>query len=152
VKNVRTSTETYEHTINGLLQKRKEIMEEMAVARERMGLMANDIEAIDRVLARLGYEGILETALQAPRHIIFYRGQLRQWILTQLRERGAATSRQLAERLAAVQCRDKSDRRMMEDLTGRIGKALAHMKNARMVDSTKKETTSEHVWRVPDER
>jgi hypothetical protein len=152
VKNVRTSTETYEHTINGLLQKRKEIMEEMAVARERMGLMANDIEAIDRILARLGHEGILETALPAPRHIIFYRGQLRQWILTQLRERGPATSRQLAERLAAVQMRDKSDRRMMEDLTGRIGKALAHMKNARMVDSTKKETTSEHVWRMLDER
>lgn len=149
---MRTSTETYEHTINGLLQKRKEIMEEMAVARERMGLMANDIEAIDRVLARLGYEGILETALQAPRHIIFYRGQLRQWIVTQLRERGPATSRQLAERLAAVQMRDKSDRRMMEDLTGRIGKALAHMKNARIVDSKKSEHTSEHVWRMPDDQ
>jgi chorismate mutase len=52
-RGMRTSTDTYGHTISSLLQKRKEIMEEMAVARERMGLMANDIEAIDRILSRL---------------------------------------------------------------------------------------------------
>jgi hypothetical protein len=40
---MRTSTETYEHTISGLLQKRAELMQEMAVAHERLGVLTNDI-------------------------------------------------------------------------------------------------------------
>ncbi len=83
---MRTSTETYEHTISGLLQKRREIMEEMAVTRERLGVLANDIEAIDRVLERLGHDGKLEMNPHVPRLVLFYRGQLRQWLLTELRE------------------------------------------------------------------
>ena len=50
---MRTSTESYEHTINGLLQKRAELMEEMAAVHERLGTLTNDIEAIDHVLTRL---------------------------------------------------------------------------------------------------
>ena len=50
---MRTSTESYEHTINGLLQKRAELMEEMAQVHERLGTLTNDIEAIDHVLTRL---------------------------------------------------------------------------------------------------
>ena len=50
---MRNSTETYEHTINGLLQKRAEFMQEMATANERLGVLTNDIQAIDNVLTRL---------------------------------------------------------------------------------------------------
>jgi len=35
---MRQSTETYEHTINGLLQKRNEMMEEIAATRERLAI------------------------------------------------------------------------------------------------------------------
>jgi hypothetical protein len=145
---MRTSTETYEHTINGLLQKRREILEEMATTRERLGLLTNDIEAIDRVLDRLGYVGELAAKPLTPRFILFYRGQLRQWLLTQLRENGPATSRKLAERLMQIQQKDSSDRRLMEDIVSRIGKALRHMQTSRIVVGTQSTKRGENVWRL----
>lgn len=146
------STETYEHAINGLLQKRKEIMEEMASARERLGVLANDVEAIDRVLERLGYNGELEMNPHVPRLVIFYRGQLRQWLLTQLRERGAATARQLAERLLQLQQKDTRDKRLMQDITSRVGKGLRHMQSARLVTAEQKTKRGENTWRLADNK
>ena len=142
------STETYEHTIGGLLQKRQEVMAEMAIARERLGLLTNDIEAIDRILERLGYGGPLDPKPLAPRFVLFYRGQLRQWLLAQLKENGPATSRALAERLVKIQHKDGSDRRLMEDLVSRIGKALRHMQSARLVVGTQSKKRSENLWRI----
>jgi len=149
---MRTSTETYEHAINGLLQKRREIMGEMAVIRERLGVLANDVEAIDRVLERLGHTGMLDAAPQLPRHVIFYRGQLRQWLLTELRECGPATSRVLAERLAQVQRKDSRDKRMMDDLVNRVGRALNHMQAGRLITGTQNSSRGENLWRVPDDK
>lgn len=143
---MRTSTDTYQHAINGLLQKRKEIIDEMAAVRERLGLLANDVEAIDRVLERLGYNGDLEMNPHVPRLVIFYRGQLRQWLLTQLREHGAATARQLAERLVQLQQKDTRDRHLMQDITSRVGKALRHMQSARLVTAAQSKKRSENLW------
>ena len=140
---MRTSTETYEHAINGLLQKRREIMGEMAVTRERLGVLANDVEAIDRVLERLGHRGMLEAAPQLPRHVIFYRGQLRQWLLTQLREHGPATSRALADRLAQFNESDSRDKRLMDDLVSRVGKALNHASRPSRYRHAKQKTERE---------
>jgi chorismate mutase len=145
---MRTSTQTYEHTISGLLQKRREIMEEMAVTRERLGAMANDIEAIDRVLERLGHDTALEERAQAPQNVVFYRGQLRQWLLTQLREHGPATARQLAERLLQLQQKDLNDRRLMADVVTRVGKGLHNMHNARMVAKTQASKRGDNLWRL----
>lgn len=152
LEGMRTSTETFEHAINGLLQKRREIMGEMAVTRERLGVLANDVEAIDRVLERLGHRGMLEAAPVLPRHVIFYRGQLRQWLLTQLREHGPATSRALAERLAEIQRKDTRDKRLMDDLVSRIGKALNHMQGGRLITSTQSKRRSENLWQIEEEK
>lgn len=145
---MRTSTETYEHAISGLLQKRKEIMEEMAVTRERLGLLANDVEAIDRVLERLGHTGELEMNPHVPRLVVFYRGQLRQWLLTKLREHGPATARELAERLVQIQHKDSRDKRLMQDITSRVGKGLRGMQNARLVTAQQKTKRGENTWRL----
>lgn len=142
------STETYEHTINGLLQKRREIMREMAEVRERLGAMANDIEAIDRVLGTLGCDTTGEEQPQRPQHIVFYRGQLRYWLLDQLRENGPATTHQLAARLLQFQKRDLNDRRLMADVVHRVGKGLQNMQTARMVVSTQKTKRGENTWRL----
>jgi hypothetical protein len=144
------STETYEHTINGLLQKRREIMQEMAETRERLGAMANDIDAIDRVLERLGRNTAGEEQPTRPQHIVFYRGQLRQWLLDQLRENGPATAKQLAQRLLQFQKRDLADRRLMSAVVHRVGKGLQNMHAARMVVSTQKTKRGENTWRLPD--
>jgi chorismate mutase len=92
-------TETYQHAIGGLLQKRAEMMEEIAATRERMAVLSNDVEAVDRVLETLGYQGAVKLTARVPRVVLFYRGEMRQFLTGQLRENGPLTSRALAERL-----------------------------------------------------
>lgn len=144
------TTSTFEHTINGLLQKRSEMMEEMAVTRERLAVLSNDVEAIDRVLERLGYDGDIKLTPRTPRIVLFYRGELRQFLLGQLREHGPATSRMLAERLVQIERRDASDRRMMADVVRRLGKALRLMQSAGLVAGTKTKSMGEYSWRAAE--
>ena len=144
---MRRTTETYEHTINGLLQKRTEMVEEIAVTRERLAILTNDIEALDRVLERLGYDGDVKLTPRVPRIVLFYRGELRQFLLGQLREHGPATSRMLAERLVQIEGNDKRDRRMMADVTRRIGRALRQMQGAELVVGAKTKSMGEYEWR-----
>ena len=70
------STDTYEHTINGLLQKRKEVMEEMVVMRERLGAWRTTWTrgACCKRLSRRK-AGIRER-IAARSLIVFYRGQI----------------------------------------------------------------------------
>jgi len=143
---MRRTTETYEHTINGLLQKRAEMMEEIAVTRERLGVLSNDIEALDRVLERLGYDGDVKLTPRVPRVVLFYRGELRQFLLGQLREQGPATSRVLAERLIQIERKDTRDRRMMVDVTRRIGRALRQMQASKLVSGAKTKSMGEYLW------
>ena len=67
--------------INGLLAKREELQRENAELRERMAILANDIDALDRVLASCGYRGELvgSTPRQA-RIVLFYRNELREYL------------------------------------------------------------------------
>lgn len=145
---MRQSTETYQHTINGPLQKREEMMEEMAVTRERMAILSNDIEALDRILERLGYDGDVRLTPRVPRITLFYRGELRQFLLNQLREHGVMTSRQLAENLIRIEGKDARDRRMMADVVRRIGKSLRQMQDAKLVVGTKTKSMGEYSWRL----
>lgn len=145
---MRRTTETYQHTINGLLQKRSEMMEELAIIRERMAILSNDVEALDRVLERLGYDGDVKLTPRVPRVVLFYRGELRQFLLRQLREHGPVTSRQLAENLIKIEGKDGRDRRMMADVVRRIGKALRQMKDSKLVIGTKTKSMGEYSWKV----
>jgi hypothetical protein len=62
-------------------------------------LLSNDVEALDRVLERFGYDGEVKLTPCVPRIVLFYRGELRSFLLSQLREHGLLTSRQMAEKL-----------------------------------------------------
>lgn len=141
-------TETYEHTISGLLSKRAEMMEEVAMTRERLGVLSNDIEAIDRVLESLGYSGDVKLTPRIPRIVLFYRGELRQFLLGQLREYGQMTSRQMAENLVRVEGKDARDRRLMSDVVRRIGKALRQMQSAGMVSGKRTKSMGEYLWQI----
>jgi hypothetical protein len=141
-------SEAGEHTISGLLQKRREIVDQIAMRREQIGALAGEVEAIDNVLENLGYTGMLEAVPQLPRRVIFYRGQLREWLLTQLREHGPATSRAVAERLAQVQRKDLSDKRVMDDVAKHIGKMLDNLKSGGLVIASRGKKRTENLWKV----
>jgi hypothetical protein len=145
---MRTSTETYEHAINGLRQKRAELMQEIAELNERLGVLTNDVDAINHVLARLGDTQKIDVTTRVPRIVLFYRGQLQQFLLTELRERGPATTRDLCERLVRLESKDKRDQRMMADIISRVGKALRRMHNAGMVVGTKTKTMGQYLWQI----
>ena len=96
-----------ELTINGLLQKREELQRESAGLREQMAIVSNSIEAIDRVLEAFGFEGELEGKTpRAARVILFYRNELREYLLGELRK----AERPLSSReLASMVCPDAID-------------------------------------------
>ena len=82
-----------QHTISGLLRKRVELQRENVECRERMAVIANDIEAIDRVLDTFGYQGELDGRTpRAARIILFYRNELRQFLQRELARAGRPIS------------------------------------------------------------
>ncbi len=124
------------------------MMEETGELRERLAVISNDIESLDRVLETLGYQGNVPLTPRVPRIVLFYRGELRQFLLGQLRENGPMTSRALATALVQTEGKDARDRRMMNDIVKRMGKALRQMVDNGSVTRTPQKVRGEFVWGV----
>lgn len=124
-------TDTFEHTISGLLKKRSDLFNEAEVIRDRLAEIRNDIGAIDRTLSVLGYEGDLDAAMpRQKREVLFGRGELTRAILSELRGREApCTSREIAQAIVSASGQDARDRKMMADLTKRVSKALRKLRD-----------------------
>lgn len=121
-------------------------MEEIATTRERLAVLSNDVEALDRVLETLGYDGDVKLTPRVPRIVLFYRGELRQWLRSRLEEAGPQTSRQLAVALVQSEGKDARDRRMMNDIVRRMGKALRQMQNVGLVTRSPERVHGEFIW------
>lgn len=122
-------------------------MTETADLRERMASVSHDVEAIDRVLERLGYSGDIQLTPRAARVVLFYRGELRAFLVSELRKAGGPlTSRELAERIAGQEGKSIADRRMMVDITRRVSKGLRQLRDAGQVTGGKE--GQGHVWRA----
>ncbi|WP_034490858.1 hypothetical protein [Afifella pfennigii] len=141
------TTQTFEHTISGLLRKRADLFNEAERIRDRLAEIKNDIGAIDRTLNVLGYSGDLDA--QTPRQkreVIFGRGELSRAVRGVLRDaEQPLTSRQIAQEIVSLSGHDARDRRYVSDLTKRVGKALRSMEN----DGGVKRATDRHgniVW------
>jgi hypothetical protein len=136
-----------ESTISGLLQKREELQRETAELRERMAVVSNDIEAIDRVLDAFGYQGELDgrTPRQA-RIVLFYRNELRQYLLNELRKaERPLSSRELACLVCQCEGKDARDARLLRDITRRVGCALRKLRAARVVEGYR-DKSGAAVW------
>ncbi|HMN51843.1 MAG TPA: hypothetical protein PKB01_07255 [Xanthobacteraceae bacterium] len=141
-------TQTYQHAIGGLLQRRAEMLEEMALARERLAVLSNDLDSLDRTLEGLGYAGDVKLTPRVPRVVLFYRGELRHFLRDQLEKNGPMTTRKMAENLIQIEGKDARDRRMMADIVRRMGKALRQMQDAKIVSRTAHKIKGEFIWRV----
>ncbi len=118
-------TETFEHTISGLLTKRADLLGEAEQIRDRLAAIKNDIDALDRTLNVLSYEGDLDAQMpRQKRHVVFGRGELTRRVLTILRHsEKPMTSRQIAQEIVSDSGMDARDRKYVSDLTKRVGKA-----------------------------
>jgi hypothetical protein len=123
-------TETFEHTITGLLTKRADLFNEAERIRDRLAEIKNDIGAIDRVLGTLGYAGDLDAAMpRQKREVIFGRGELSKAIMGELRHaEGPLSSRDIAREIVTMRGEDARDRKYLSELTKRVSKALRQMK------------------------
>lgn len=130
-------TDTFEHTISGLLTKRADLFNEAERARDRLAEIRNDIGAIDRVLGSLGYTGNLDAAMpRQKREVIFGRGELSKAIYGELREAsGPLSSRDMARSIVALRGEDARDRKYLAELTKRVSKALRGMREDGLVRS-----------------
>lgn len=128
-------TETFEHTISGLLSKRRDLLTEAERLRDRLAEIRNDLSALDRTLGTLGFDGDLEGMMpKQRRHVVFGRGDLLRAILDELR--GAERplrSREIAQAIIAVRGDDPRDQRYIADLTRRVGKALRPLRTEGVV-------------------
>ena len=100
----RARTDTFEHTISGLLTKRADLFQEGANIRARLAEIRNDIDAVDRTLGILGYKGDLDAAMpRARREVTFGRGELTRGVLEALRDaKGPLTSRDIAQQIVEL--------------------------------------------------
>jgi hypothetical protein len=123
-------TETFEHTITGLLAKRVDLFNEAIGLRDRLAEIKNDVAAIDRVLGTLGYKGDLEAQMpRQKREALFGRGDLRRTIIDALRNAlRPLTTREIAEAAAAQAGQDLNDKVMMRDMGRRVSSALCVLK------------------------
>ncbi|WP_245293352.1 hypothetical protein [Mongoliimonas terrestris] len=130
-------TETFEHTISGLLTKRADLFNEAERIRDRLAEIRNDIGALDRVLGALGYKGDLDAAMpRQKREVIFGRGELTKGIMREIRSAdGPLSSREIAQNLVALRGEDARDRRYVSDLTRRVSKALRSLRDEGYVKS-----------------
>lgn len=123
-------TDTYEHTISGLLSKRADLFNEAGRIRDRLAEIKNDIGALDRVLGTLGYTGDLDAEMpRQKREVIFGKGELTRAILDELRgATGPLGSREIAQSIVALSGQDARDRKHITDVTRRVSKALRILK------------------------
>ncbi|MCC6947343.1 MAG: hypothetical protein IT539_06180 [Bradyrhizobiaceae bacterium] len=130
-------TETYEHTVSGLLAKRADLFNEAERIRDRLAEIKNDVSALDRVLGTLGYTGDLNAEMpRQKRDVIFGKGELTRAILDELRgASGPLTSREIAQAIVALGGHDARDRKYVSDLTRRVGKALRQQRDEGIVRS-----------------
>lgn len=131
-------TDTFEHTIAGLLTKRADLFNEAERIRDRLAEIRNDIGAIDRTLSVLGYTGDLDAAMpRQKREVIFGKGELSKAIYGELRTAtGPLSSRDIAREIVAMRGEDARDRKYLADLTKRVSKALRQLREAGEVRST----------------
>lgn len=138
----------YSHTVSGLLTKRVDLFHEAERIRDRLAEIKNDIDAIDRTLSVLGYEGDLDAAMpRQRRHVIFGRGELTRQVLTILRRSdNPMTSRQIAQEIVSDSGMDARDRKFVSDLTKRVGKACRQCKEGAIRKAT--DERGNVVWSI----
>ncbi|RGP35636.1 hypothetical protein [Pseudotabrizicola alkalilacus] len=127
---------------------RDDTMGELVALRERSAELHNDLEAIDRILCAMGFEGELEgRQIRQSRLVIFHRNELRQFLLRELRKGEPLSSRDLAERICGEEGKDIRDVRMVLDVTRRVSKAMRLLLDQKAVRG-EKDRMRRYVWRL----
>lgn len=99
-------------TYKNVLNKRIELFSEAELIMERLAEIKNDIQAIDKTLRIMGYDGELDAVMpRQRRHVIFGQGELLDSLILELRHADRPLkSRELAQNVLASSGNDIRDR------------------------------------------
>ena len=121
----RHRTKGFEHTINGLLTKRTHLIESVKQAREVLQSVEDDLAALDRVLALVGYTDDPDDVMPSrTNRRIFVAGEIARSCLKELSKGGQKTSRELSLLLLGQKGLDLSDKDLVNGVTSRVSNAL----------------------------
>jgi hypothetical protein len=150
--NRRSRTETYEHTISGLLTKRADLFNEAERIRDRLAEIRNEIDALDRVLGTLGYTGNLDAEIpRQKRQVMFGSGELTRAILDVLRDaEGPLQTRDIARAILAVNEQDARDRRLLTEVVKQCSKALRVAKGRGLLANAT-DSAGNMLWHISDQ-
>jgi hypothetical protein len=129
-------------TYKNVLTKRIELFSEAELIMERLAEIKNDIQAVDKTLRIMGYDGELDAVMpRQRRHVIFGQGELLDSLILELRHADRPLkSRELAQNVLASSGNDIRDRRAVSDLTRRVSKCLRVQREAGLVIGKLNET------------
>jgi len=138
----------YGTVITGLLKRRQEQLDERFRLQDRIAVLTNDLDAIDRVLDSMGYAGDLaHRTARADRLVLFYRKELRQYLLDTMRRLDEpVTSRSLARGIVSKEGKDLDDQRFMNEVVARVSRALVVMRDQKLVASHR-DPARKTTWR-----
>jgi hypothetical protein len=141
--------EEYERTIAGLLKKRSEMVNEMHSLRERMGVVSNDLQSLDRVLQAFGFDEPLDQLPVAKSKVVlFHKSELQHQLLAVLRQADRPmSSRDLAVQIVTSEGRDRYDKRLVLDLIKRVGKSIATLRYRGLVSGCR-DSTGRFLWQL----
>ena len=105
--------------------------------REALAVVGNDVEALDRVLVALGYDGDLSGVIaRSNRVVFFHRNELRRFLINELRAAtGPMSSRDFALKIIGIEGKDARDRRLSNDIVKRVGKSLKLLRTQGVANS-----------------
>lgn len=128
-------TETFEHTVSGLLKKRAELFNEAERIKDRLAEIKNDIAALDRVLLTLDYGGNLDSIMpRQKRTVVIGAGEAARLVMNVLRTAPAPlSSRDIARQLMEACGQDSGDRKSLRDRTSRISRVLRRLRERGIV-------------------
>ena len=142
-----TRTETYEHTIAGLLTKRRDLLGDAEQLQDRLAETKNDIIAIDRVLRSLGHRDELSAPLpRLTRGRLFARNELSRMIADVIRQADQPlSSRNIAAQIVTERGEDAGDRKHLDDMTVRVSRSLQGLRDRGRVKAVK-DAKGHAVW------
>ena len=122
--------------ISGLLKKRKQLMGYILETRNDLAKLGEDLRSIDRTLEAFQYNGNIPLTQRSERVVLFFRGELTNWIMLQLSQAtGPISSRQIAESFVQLKG-SPDDHRLEKDIVRRVGKAVAKLRQKGKVKTT----------------
>ncbi len=134
------STMGAETLIVGLLGKRSKMFNEGRRLRERMAELGNDVAALDRVLASLGYEGELDAIMPQERSgRMFSNGSLMRTCFDEIRARGPLQARDIAIKIMEARGDDIHDRKHLLAVTANVSRCLRKERARGMLKSSLRE-------------